>query len=1727
MTAPQADGADRISGLARRRSSASTAVGGIALLLLVGLLLRLTIAYIILPGSGFETDITTYSSWAQRLWEQGPGNFYAPGVFADYPPGYLYLLWLGSHLVSFLHGGTIEGTSDLLKLGPIIFDILVAGVLYLLVRRWTAGSRDSMRLGLIAAALYLFNPVTWYDSAIWGQTDSVGTLVIVLGIGALIRGNSEGATAMAVLAALVKPQFGIVLAPVVGVVLLRRHLLHPGSGPRNRALVPDALHGWFQDQQGFVRLVSSAAVGLVVLIALLAPFRLDPISFIELMARTAGGYPWLSVNAYNPWALVGSGGAAPLAFGGGWSSDTIPLLGPLPAFAIGTALLVAGFALGAARLAWSDDRRSIIIVAIFLALAFFILPTRVHERYMFPVFGLLPLLAVVDRRWLAATIVLSVAAFINLHGVLTTELYATPNIEDLPLGDLFRTSSGILTSVVLHTAGFAFIAWRLRPSAAREPDPFESLPGDSLPGETTYDDASPGTVESAWSGAPAPVEGTEPEPARPSAWRAWLAPLIDRQSVRRDRSMLLVREPGGRLDRRDVLIVAVVFVSALLLRTYRLEVPYSMHFDEVYHARTAVEFLQHWRYDMEHSIYEYTHPHLAKYVMALGVITLGNNRVTDSRDLGVPMRAAAVEPRWSPESAPNLRNGDRLYVATGQQLRTYDLATHSEVASLDGAYDAVAIDEGSHTLFLGRADGAVMQMPTGPLDDLRAGQATAPPAPLPLTTLDGIGTLDRLTVAGGRLLALSTTGTLVSIDPLTGTEGGRRQLDGPTTVAGVPAHTVVVVDPQLVSDSAAVSRTLAELLDDDSARISAEIARATGPVTVAGYIGEVTDDVQAAIDDGRLSGVSIDDASGLAVGTRTGIALLEAESLGELATTRTDAPVSGLALVREGLEHPTIYAASGGSIVTVRLPSDQAVSLGSTLEMPNAVESVAWNPATTLVHALGASPDGTASTVYVVEPRSNSVFADASLDFEPQVMLLDVQPDHPAEDRDDLLVINPDGRLATIDAGGNQFAFRFPGVLLGALMAACIYLLGRFLFRRRLVALIAALLVLVDGMFFANARIAMNDAYVAFFIVAAFTVFVPLWLGRWRSGWATAAGLLAVGVLLGLALASKWVGVYAIGAVVLLVLLRSALGRLIALAAMIAMTAVLGFVAITPGTTAENPQLNYVFLGLMATLTTLLAVGMALRPVRLTLDELRLVVVGPLIGGLLLAAIGAYLELGVRVIGLGVALGIAGPAIAAVAWLAGRRGLGPLARVPAVDVDAEPAAPPPERGWLRPGSGRLGLPWLAALAALTLLPLAVYVLSYTPWIDLGNRWTSADQPILGITLPNLPADNTGQTFLDLQRSMYNYHNELRATHAASSPWWAWPFDLKPVWFEQSGYANGATAVIYNTGNLVIFWLAVPAALWVAYQAWRRRSLSLGFLVIAILGLWLPWARIDRVSFQYHIFTSLPFSFLCLAYFIAELWNGPSRRTWLLARGAAALAIIGPPLLWLLRLPLCSVARTEQVNAGAEVCGTVSRQLVLTDLMALGVLLAIGGLVLAGALLYIGLRSCESLTGNRVLLLPASFSIALAGMMTAIIGAGIPGRAVFEFPVRIEEPAMLALVLMLAPAYICLRARDSRRFAVGVLSAVVVWFVVFYPNFSGLPVPLALSQIHLGLLPTWNWSFQFGANLDAPNRAGLDPAAIAMLGAVVSLLVISAAYAARAWRAERAYRRTLLEPAEAG
>jgi hypothetical protein len=148
-------------------------------------------------------------------------------------------------------------------------------------------------------------------------------------------------------------------------------------------------------------------------------------------------------------------------------------------------------------------------------------------------------------------------------------------------------------------------------------------------------------------------------------------------------------------------------------------------------------------------------------------------------------------------------------------------------------------------------------------------------------------------------------------------------------------------------------------------------------------------------------------------------------------------------------------------------------------------------------------------------------------------------------------------------------------------------------------------------------------------------------------------------------------------------------------------------------------------------------------------------------------------------------------------------------------------------------------------------------------------------------------------------------------------------------------------------------------------------------------------------------------------------------------------------------------------------------------------------------------------------------VALFGAVLVVVGAALPGTAVFQAHVTAEMPAFIALLLLCIPAYFVLQGRDPKKYVVGVLVAATVWFVAFYPNFASLPVPTPLSQIHLGLLPTWNWGFQFGVNLDEPNRNPIDWASVAILSLATLGLSIATIYAVRNWHAIRGERRSSL------
>jgi predicted membrane-bound dolichyl-phosphate-mannose-protein mannosyltransferase/Gpi18-like mannosyltransferase len=491
----------------------------IAGLITLGVALRL----LSLRSPGFPSDVGTFQAWAEQMVRVGAGAFYAPDYFVDYPPGYLYVLW-------FL-GALFDG--ELLRLAvkaaSIPADIAIAIGASMLA--WRHAGRWSATL---AAGLWSLNPGAIFAGPYWGQIDAVGSLPLFAALVAAGRGRWATAGLLAAVAAMVKPQFGI------GAILIT-------AG----ALIELIRFGRWQP------LVRVGIAGIVTALALGAPFKAGLPQLIDLVRKASETYPYTSLYAFNVWSIVGDF----------WQPD-----GPFVAY--GVVLLVVGLLLSCSLLWGRRDTGTFLAAGAIAACAFYFLPTRAHERYLFPAFVLLLPLVAIRARLLWPYAVLSLSFALSLYFAFTR--YAQNDLKSPAWLEttLFSRNGQILIAVVmLGTAGL--IVWRLVRGEARLQSSF----------------------------APAPSKA--PPTAQPRA--AWHLPAA------------LAR--GRAPTRRDLSIALLVALAVLLTRGYRLDHPRDMYFDEVYHARTAFELLA------QRDPYEWTHPHLAKEVMALGILAFGDDRV--------------------------------------------------------------------------------------------------------------------------------------------------------------------------------------------------------------------------------------------------------------------------------------------------------------------------------------------------------------------------------------------------------------------------------------------------------------------------------------------------------------------------------------------------------------------------------------------------------------------------------------------------------------------------------------------------------------------------------------------------------------------------------------------------------------------------------------------------------------------------------------------------------------------------------------------------------------------------------------------------------------------------------------------------------------------------------------------------------------------------------------------
>ncbi|MDR1541984.1 MAG: hypothetical protein LBU32_29195 [Clostridiales bacterium] len=385
----------------------------IALIIFTGLVVRL----LLIGNVGNAGDLGLFASWSQRLQETTFARFYHPDFFCDYLPGYLYILWA----IGRIQAATGANYHVLLKFPAIAADIALCLFIYIAARK-----DGNEKKALIGASAAIFNPMSIYNSSVWGQIDSVLALFLIVSIYFASEGRFELAASFYGIAAVIKPQ-SMFLAFAFFFIFLEK--------------LPTGPLRWTIKLFKCILAFASTAY----LLALPFAPTFNPSWIISLYANVMSEYSYVSMNAYNLWWL----------FGIHWVSDSVRLwLFSYNAWGyISVAFLIMS---SLAIFLKCEGRSKIPYAAALIHTAIFMACCRMHERYLFPSVFFLLLAYTYDKDpfTLALAALFSVTNALNLEGALHWA------------GRLFGLRTGIsAANAVLMLSAFALFILR----AARTP----------------------------------------------------------------------------------------------------------------------------------------------------------------------------------------------------------------------------------------------------------------------------------------------------------------------------------------------------------------------------------------------------------------------------------------------------------------------------------------------------------------------------------------------------------------------------------------------------------------------------------------------------------------------------------------------------------------------------------------------------------------------------------------------------------------------------------------------------------------------------------------------------------------------------------------------------------------------------------------------------------------------------------------------------------------------------------------------------------------------------------------------------------------------------------------------------------------------------------------------------------------------------------------------------------
>ena len=329
---------------------------GLGLLLVVRL-------WMAAQNTGYQVDMNLWRYWGETMLANGPAKFYQAVSFCDYPPLYPTILALLAGLAKLFNASASSGLSLIIfRLPAILADLGIAYIIFRMARRKMGDT-----LATLIALLFALNPLAWFNSAVWGQVDSLFFLLMLLCFIFLGRKKHWAAGVMFGLAMMCKFQ-AIIFLPALAWPVLGMFM------PAKKGERADTNAAWMALLQTIGMAI--ATIAIIYLPASIA--AKDPILAYRHFSGTISYYGQFALNPLNLLALMGQNWK-PMAEATGFMAQYAKF-GAYLAVALATGGVTAYYFYNRAKgLAYDIYAAAALVLS-----TFFMFGPTMHERYILP-----------------------------------------------------------------------------------------------------------------------------------------------------------------------------------------------------------------------------------------------------------------------------------------------------------------------------------------------------------------------------------------------------------------------------------------------------------------------------------------------------------------------------------------------------------------------------------------------------------------------------------------------------------------------------------------------------------------------------------------------------------------------------------------------------------------------------------------------------------------------------------------------------------------------------------------------------------------------------------------------------------------------------------------------------------------------------------------------------------------------------------------------------------------------------------------------------------------------------------------------------------------------------------------------------------------------------------------------------------------------------------------------